>query len=155
MPGIGYVLKTYFPIYWVYVYRSPTEIPLLSNEISQIYAALNFLSLFWIGLTFAVVVTAILYSQKIKSKIISGGTSIFVDILSMWFGIYSVMGHGGVYFRWSFFYLGVDFRRIPLVNTYEVLTPYLLIGLVLSSAGIYLLISKSRNRWITYIQHSV
>ena len=74
-----------------------------------------------------------------------------MDFLSMWFGIYSVMGYCGVYFRWGFFYLGVDFRRIPLVNTYEVLMPYLLIGLVLSSAGIYLLISKSRNRWITYI----
>ena len=155
LPGLGYVLKTYFPIYWMYVFRGPTEIPLLSNEISQIYAALNFLSLFWIGLTFAVVVTAILYSQKIKLKIISGGTSIFMGFLSMWFGIYSVMGYGGVYFRWSFFYLRVDFSGISLVNTYEVLMPYLLIGLVLSSAGIYLLISKSRNRWITYIQHSV
>ena len=78
-----------------------------------------------------------------------------MGFLSMWFGIYSVMGYGGVYFRWSFFYLRVDFSGISLVNTYEVLMPYLLIGLVLSSAGIYLLISKSRNRWITYIQHSV
>ena len=154
LPGLGYVLKTYFPIYWMYVFRGPTEIPLLSNEISQIYAALNFLSLFWIGLTFAVVVTAILYSQKIKSKIISGGTSIFMGFLSMWFGIYSIMGYGGVYFRWSFFYLGVDFRRIPLVSTYEVLMPYLLIGLALCLAGIYIQIHLPGKRRFTSSQNT-
>ena len=73
-PGLSYVLKTFFPLYFEYVYRVPPNIPLTLNAINQGYAALNFFSLFWIGLIIAIILTAILYAVKIRSKIFLGGS---------------------------------------------------------------------------------
>jgi hypothetical protein len=100
-PGLIYVLKTFFPLYFDYVYRVPPSIPLSLNAINQGYATLNFFSLFWIGLIIAIVLTAILYAVRIRSKIFLGGTLVLMSILPIIFSIYPVMGNG-LYFRWAF-----------------------------------------------------
>ena len=100
----------------------------------------------------AIILTAILYAVKIRSKIFLGGTLVLMSILPIIFSIYPVMGNG-VYFIWSLLYTTVNFKGIPFVSTYEVLLPYLLIGVALFSAGTYTLIPSARKRRLTDSEH--
>lgn len=66
-PGLGYLVKAFFPLYYLYYILNPDLFLVPPPWFhSQVVGATHFLLAFWIGLIIAAVTTAIVCSIKIK-----------------------------------------------------------------------------------------
>ena len=66
--GLSNVLKTFFPLYWNYVYHFSNEYDGLPIS-SQVADATHFLLAFWVGLIVAAIITAVVYAIKLKGAL--------------------------------------------------------------------------------------
>ncbi len=60
--GLGYAVKTLFPLYWYGVYRGGN----ILMDGQTVRLGTNFMSAFWIGLIVAAIITVIIYTIKLR-----------------------------------------------------------------------------------------